>query len=299
MGVAATLAVLAFFGLLNHWNLLALVLLHGAGQRHERAGLARRGARDRHRAAAPAGHRAEQRRLQPRPHRGAGDRPDAAEPGRRLPALRHQRLHLCRRHPRHARAGSGRPRRAPPSAARAWSRRRATGIAFVRGSGELRAIFARGLCFFVPGIAMGTLLPVIGRFELGLDEFAFGILYGVFGIGAVAGGLRDADWSTACSGADRANIWAMGVSASATLVAALAMTPIVVGGCRCHQRRLLDHRHRQQRRLGADDPAQLHAGARHGGPPDGVLRRHGRWARCCGARSPTSSACGLRSSLRR
>jgi MFS family permease len=36
----------------------------------------------------------------------------------------------------------------------------ATGIAFVRSSGELKAVFARGLCFFVPGIAMGTLLPV-------------------------------------------------------------------------------------------------------------------------------------------
>ena len=61
-----------------------------------------------------------------------------------------------------------------------------TGIAFVRASGELKAVFARGLCFFVPGIAISTLLPVIGRFELGLDEFAFGILYAVFGVGAVA-----------------------------------------------------------------------------------------------------------------
>src|SRR3954471_8394538 len=61
-----------------------------------------------------------------------------------------------------------------------------TGIAFVRNSGELKAVFARGLCFFTPGIAIGTLLPVIGRFELGLDEFAFGILYAAFGVGAVA-----------------------------------------------------------------------------------------------------------------
>jgi MFS family permease len=30
-------------------------------------------------------------------------------------------------------------------------------------------------------------------------------------------------------GPDRANIWAMGISAAATMVAALAMTPIVVG----------------------------------------------------------------------
>ena len=61
-----------------------------------------------------------------------------------------------------------------------------TGIAFVRGSGELRAVFSRGVCFFVPGIAMGTLLPVVGRFELKLDEFSFGVLYAVFGVGALA-----------------------------------------------------------------------------------------------------------------
>ncbi len=121
-----------------------------------------------------------------------------------------------------------------PAEARAAQRRETlgeaarAGIAFVRGSAELRAIFARGLCFFVPGIAMGTLLPVIGRFELGLDEFTFGILYGVFGIGAVAAAFS-LPMVNRLLGADRANIWAMGVSAAATLVAALAMTPIVVG----------------------------------------------------------------------
>ena len=62
-----------------------------------------------------------------------------------------------------------------------------------QGSGELKAVFARGLCFFVPGIAISTLLPVIGRFELGLDEFSFGVLYAVFGVGAVAGAMPDAD----------------------------------------------------------------------------------------------------------
>jgi len=102
------------------------------------------------------------------------------------------------------------------------------GISFVRASGELKAIFARGLCFFVPGIAMSTLLPVIGRFELKLDEFAFGILYAVFGAGAVAGAFLMPTLNRLL-GADRANIWAMGISAVATLVAAVAMTPLVVG----------------------------------------------------------------------
>jgi MFS family permease len=103
-----------------------------------------------------------------------------------------------------------------------------TGIAFVRRSAELKAIFARGLCFFVPGIAMGTLLPVIGRFELKLDEMSFGILYAVFGVGAVAGALS-MPMINRLFGADRANIWAMGVTAVGTLVAALEMTPLVVG----------------------------------------------------------------------
>ncbi|MGD9885211.1 MAG: MFS transporter [Reyranella sp.] len=105
-----------------------------------------------------------------------------------------------------------------------------SGIAFVRGSGELKAVFARGLCFFVPGIAISTLLPVIGRFELGLDEFAFGILYAVFGAGAVAGAVLMPTLNRLL-GPDRANIWAMGLHAASVLIAALVMTPWVVGAC--------------------------------------------------------------------
>ena len=91
--------------------------------------------------------------------------------------------------------------------------------------GRAQGVFARGLCFFVPGIAIGTLLPVIGRFELGLDEFAFGILYAVFGVGAVAAAML-MPLINRLLGPDRANIWAMGIHAAATLVAALAMTPL-------------------------------------------------------------------------
>ena len=121
-----------------------------------------------------------------------------------------------------------------PAEARAAQRREGffeaarTGIAFVRGSAELKAIFARGLCFFVPGIAMGTLLPVIGRFELKLDEFTFGMLYAVFGVGAVAGAMS---MPTAQPAARRRPCQHLGDGhhAVATLVAALAMTPLVVG----------------------------------------------------------------------
>ncbi len=105
-----------------------------------------------------------------------------------------------------------------------------TGIAFVRGSAELKAVFVRGVCFFVPGIAMGTLLPVAGRFDLKLDELSFGVLYAVFGVGAVTGAISMPTINRLI-GADRANIWAMGIHAVATLIAALTMTPIVFGLC--------------------------------------------------------------------
>src|SRR6185437_8209576 len=101
-----------------------------------------------------------------------------------------------------------------------------TGIAYVRGSAELKAVFARGACYFLPGIALSTLLPAIGRFSLGLDEFSFGLLYAAFGTGAVSGALAMPAVNRLI-GADRANIWAMGLHAVAMLVAALVMQPVV------------------------------------------------------------------------
>ena len=227
MGVAATLAILAFFGALNHWNLLALSFCMGLGNAMN----------------APAWHA-----VVPEIVSGPQLRPAIAlnSAGFNLartvgPVIGQLLLSLVgvfllfainaftyvgvilamRAWKRPAEARAAQRRETLAEAARA-------GIAFVRGSAELRAIFARGLCFFVPGIAMGTLLPVIGRFELGLDEFTFGILYGVFGIGAVTAAFS-LPMVNRLLGPDRANIWAMGVSAAATMVAALAMTPIVVG----------------------------------------------------------------------
>ncbi|NQW52713.1 MAG: MFS transporter [Rhodospirillales bacterium] len=227
MGVAATLAILAFFGMLNHWNLLALSFCMGLGNAMN----------------APAWHA-----VVPEIVTGPQLRPAIAlnSAGFNLartvgPVIGQLLLSLVgvfllfainaftyvgvilamRAWKRPAEARAAQRRETLTEAARA-------GIAFVRGSAELRAIFARGLCFFVPGIAMGTLLPVIGRFELGLDEFTFGILYGVFGTGAVAAAFT-LPMVNRLLGPDRANIWAMGVSAAATMVAALAMTPIVVG----------------------------------------------------------------------
>ena len=227
MGVAATLAVLAFLGQLTAWNLLALSFCMGLGNAMN----------------APAWHA-----VVPEIVSGPQLRPAIAlnSAGFNLartigPVVGQILLGLVgvfllftinaltyigvigamRAWKRSPEAHASQRREGFLEAAR-------TGIAFVRGSSELKAIFARGLCFFVPGIAMGTLLPVIGRFELKLDEFSFGILYAVFGVGAVAGAMS-MPMVNRLFGADRANIWAMGISAAATMAAALAMTPVVVG----------------------------------------------------------------------
>jgi len=123
-----------------------------------------------------------------------------------------------------------------PVEARAGQRRETfgeaarVGLAFVRGSSEIKAVLGRGVCYFVPGIAISTLLPAVGRFGLGLDEFSFGLLYTAFGVGAVIGALSMPEVNRLL-GSSRANIWAMGVHATAALIAAVVMQPIVFGIC--------------------------------------------------------------------
>jgi len=229
MGVAATLAVLAYTGRLTHWNLLALALCMGLGNAMN----------------APAWHAVVAEIVSGpllRPAialNSAGfnlARTVGPVIGQILLSLVGVFLLFAINACTYIGVIFAMSRWRRPAEARAAQRREGfveaarTGIAFVRNSSELKAIFSRGLCFFVPGIAIGTLLPVIGRFELGLDEFAFGILYAVFGVGAVAGAILMPTVNRLL-GPDRANIWAMGLHAAATLIAALVMTPTVVGAC--------------------------------------------------------------------
>jgi MFS family permease len=229
MGVAATLAVLAFFGQLNAWNLVALSFCMGLGNAMN----------------APAWHA-----VVPEIVSGPLLRPAIAlnSAGFNLartigPVIGQILLSVVGVFLLFATNAvtyigvvfaMGAWKRSPE--ARASQRREGfaeaarTGIAFVTGSAELKAVFGRGICFFVPGIAMGTLLPVIGRFELKLDEFSFGLLYAVFGVGAVAGALLMPTFNRLL-GSDRANIWAMGLHAAATAIAALVMQPLVFGIC--------------------------------------------------------------------
>jgi len=106
-----------------------------------------------------------------------------------------------------------------------------TGIAFVQSSGELKAIFARR--------------PLLLRARYRHQHLAAGDRPA----SSSASTSSPSASSTRCSGSarvggailmptlnrllspDRANIWAMGLHAAATLIAALAMTPCVVGGC--------------------------------------------------------------------
>jgi MFS family permease len=229
MGVATVLAVLAFLGMLNAWNLLALSFCMGLGNAMN----------------APAWHA-----VVPEIVSGPQLRPAIAlnSAGFNLartigPVIGQMLLGLVgvfllfsinaatyigvifamKSWKRSAEHRASQRREGFLEAAR-------TGIAFVRGSGELKAVMARGLCFFVPGIAMGTLLPVVGRFALKLDELSFGVLYAVFGVGAVAGAMLMPTFNRLV-GAGRANIWAMGLHAGSTLIAALVMTPLVFGLC--------------------------------------------------------------------
>jgi hypothetical protein len=64
-----------------------------------------------------------------------------------------------------------------------------SGLRYARHSGQMRAILIRNLSFSVCASALWALLPVVARDQLGLGAGGFGLLFGCFGAGAVAGAL--------------------------------------------------------------------------------------------------------------
>jgi MFS family permease len=64
-----------------------------------------------------------------------------------------------------------------------------SGLRYARHSAPMRAIIVRNLCFSVCASALWALLPVVARDQLGLGAGGFGLLFGSFGAGAVAGAL--------------------------------------------------------------------------------------------------------------
>ena len=64
-----------------------------------------------------------------------------------------------------------------------------SGLRYARHSVPMRSIIIRNLSFSVCASALWALLPVIARDQLGLGAGGFGLLFGSFGAGAVAGAL--------------------------------------------------------------------------------------------------------------
>jgi MFS family permease len=64
-----------------------------------------------------------------------------------------------------------------------------SGLRYARHSPSLRAFILRTLAFTVCACALWALLPVIARDQLGLGAGGYGFLFGMFGMGAVAGAI--------------------------------------------------------------------------------------------------------------
>jgi MFS family permease len=62
------------------------------------------------------------------------------------------------------------------------------GLRYVRYAPPLRAVLVRTVAFVFGASAMWAVLPLIARWQLGLDAAGFGLLLAWFGIGAVIGG---------------------------------------------------------------------------------------------------------------
>ncbi len=62
------------------------------------------------------------------------------------------------------------------------------GLRYVRYAPALRAVLVRTVAFVFGASAMWAVLPLIARWQLGLDAAGFGLLLAWFGIGAVIGG---------------------------------------------------------------------------------------------------------------
>ena len=62
-----------------------------------------------------------------------------------------------------------------------------TGLRYVRNSPSIYGVFVRATVFAVSSSALPALLPSLSRFTLRLDSTDYGILFGLFGVGAIIG----------------------------------------------------------------------------------------------------------------
>jgi MFS family permease len=63
------------------------------------------------------------------------------------------------------------------------------GLRYVRNSPSINSVVVRSTAFAVSSSALPALLPSLSRFALRLDSTGYGILFGLFGVGAIIGGI--------------------------------------------------------------------------------------------------------------
>ena len=63
------------------------------------------------------------------------------------------------------------------------------GLRYVRNSPSIHGVFVRATAFAISSSAIPALLPSLSRFTLRLDSTDYGILFGLFGVGAIIGGI--------------------------------------------------------------------------------------------------------------
>ena len=63
------------------------------------------------------------------------------------------------------------------------------GLRYVRNSASIHSVFVRATAFAISSSALPALLPSLSRFALRLDSTGYGILFGLFGVGAIIGGI--------------------------------------------------------------------------------------------------------------
>jgi MFS family permease len=109
------------------------------------------------------------------------------------------------------------------------------GLRYATHSQSVRAVLVRTALFVLPGSAIMALLPVLARGPLDVGAVGFGVLYGCFGAGAVAGALVLARLRTRTSSdgviAASAIATALSLAGLATVhVPAVAALALLIGG---------------------------------------------------------------------
>ena len=104
------------------------------------------------------------------------------------------------------------------------------GLRYVRNSPSMHFIFVRVIVFAISASALPALLPTFSRHVLGLDAIGYGVLFALFGAGAIVGGLVIVPRAiNRASSPDRLIVLATGVFSASLVVLGTVQNPIVLG----------------------------------------------------------------------